>query len=145
MDTVAQHVSDDLDLDALMLRVRDEAGASSSETVQPQAAGEAAARELDLIRVLEAQGDWNEHIRQSLAALVDCIRMLRDDWADGQAGLRQEIGRLSALVEELRSTTAAPAVRSSPPGDTLARTRRATASPRSASKPRTAGRRRPRS
>ena len=49
----------------------------------PQAAGELTGRDLDLVRVLEAQGEWNEHTRQSLAALVECIRTLRDDWADG--------------------------------------------------------------
>ena len=105
MDTVAKPVTDDVDLDALMLRVREAAmtGAAGGGTVQAPAAGAGAARELDLIRVLEAQGDWNDQARQSLAALADCIRTLRDDWATERAGLRQEIGRLSTLVEQLRA------------------------------------------
>jgi len=68
VDTVAKPVSDDVDLDALMLRVREAAmtGAAGGGTVQPQAAGAGTARELDLIRVLEAQGDWNEQARPAV-------------------------------------------------------------------------------
>ena len=146
MDTGAKPVSDDLDLDALMLRVRDAAmtGASSGATVQPQAAGDRSSHELDLVRVLETQGDWNEHVRQSLAALVDCIRTLRDDWADTQAGLRREIGQLSALVEQLRSATSPPAARPSSPVHAPSGPPRVAASPRGGSKRRPAGKRRPR-
>ena len=146
MDTGAKPTSDDLDLDALMLRVRDAAmSGASGGTVQPRAAGDGTAHELDLVRVLEAQGDWNEHVRQSLAALADCIRTLRDDWADAPAGLRREIGQLSTLVEQLRSATSPPVARSSSPARTPSRTRRAAASPRGARKRRPAGKRRPRS
>jgi hypothetical protein len=108
VDIGAKPVSDDVDLDALMLRVREAAmtGAAGGGTVEPPAAGDGTARELDLIRVLEAQGDWNDQARQSLAALADCLRTLRDDWADERAGLRREIGQLSALVEKLRSAPA---------------------------------------
>jgi len=141
VDTGAKPVSDDLDLDALMLRVRDAAmTGTSGATVQPQAAGDRSAHELDLVRVLETQGDWNEHVRQSLAALVDCIRTLRDDWADTQAGLRREIGQLSALVEQLRSATSPPVARSSTPARTPPRPRRAAVSSRGTSKARPAGR-----
>jgi hypothetical protein len=95
-----------VDLDALMLRVREAAmtGAGGAASLQPQAAGEGPSREreLDLIRVIEAQGDWNEQARQSLTALADCIRTLRDDWADERAELRREIGQLAALVAHLR-------------------------------------------
>ena len=110
VDTVAKSVGDDVDLDALMLRVREAAmtDAAGGVTIQPPAAGDGPARELDLIRVLEAQGDWNDQARLSLAALADCIRTLRDDWADERAGLRREIGQLSALVEQLRSASAPP-------------------------------------
>ena len=146
VDRVAKQARDEEDLDVLMRRVREAAmaGTTSAVTVQPQVAGEAAARELDLVKVLEAQGEWNEQARQSLAALVDCIRTLRDDWADAQAGLRRELERLSALVGEVRSTTA-PAASRSLPADAKARTRRAVASPRTASKRRPAEGRRPRS
>ena len=113
--------SDDVDLDSLMLRVR--------EAARIQPAG--VARELDLLHVLEAQGEWNEHARQSLMALAEAIRALRDDWAEVHAGLRREIARLSALVEELPS-----------PGSS--RTRRAPAAPRAGGKPRPAAKRRPR-
>jgi hypothetical protein len=132
VDSVATPVSDDVDLDALMLRVRDAAmtSAASAGTVQPQAAADGAARELDLVRVLEAQGDWNEQARQSFTALLEGIRALRDDWAEAQTRLRQEIVRLSALVEQLRATPS--------PG------RRAAASPRGRSKRRQAGKRRAR-
>jgi len=147
VDTGAKLASDDLDLDGLMLRVREAAmtGVASGATVQPQALGEGTARELDLVRVLEAQGDWNEQVRQSLAALVDCIRTLRDDSAEVQAGLRREIGQLSALVEQLRSATSPPVARSSSPAHAPSRTRRAAAAPRGTRKRRPAGKRRPRS
>ena len=147
VDTVAKPVSDDADLDALMLRVREAAmtGAAGGGTVQPTAGGDATARELDLTRVLEAQGDWNEQARQSLAALADCIRTLRDDWADERAGLRREIGQLSALVEQLRSAPSPPAARPSSPVHAPSRTPRAAASPRGSGKGRPAGKRRPRS
>jgi hypothetical protein len=147
VDTVGKPISDDVDLDALMQRVREAAmtGAAGGGTVQPQAAGAGTARELDLIRVLEAQGDWNEQARQALAALADCIRTLRDDWADERAGLRREIGQLSALVEQLRSATSPPAARPSSPVRTPSRTPRVAASPRGASKRRPAAKRRPRS
>jgi len=117
VDTVAKPVSDDVDLDALMLRVREAAmtGAAGGGTVQTQAAGDGIARELDLIRVLEAQADWNEQARQSLAALADCIRTVWDDWDDERARLRREIGQLSALVEQLRSAAAPPRRRSKVP------------------------------
>ena len=110
--------NEDVDLDALMLRVRDAARMGP--------AADDVARELDLIRVIEAQGEWNEHARQSFMALAEAIRALRDDWAGVQAGLRREIAELSALVEQLR---AAP------------RTRRATASARGGAKRQPAGKR----
>ena len=147
MDTVSKPVSDDVDLDALMLRVREAAtaGGAGGATVQLPVAGDGTARELDLIRVLEAQGDWNEQVKQSLAALSDCIRTLRDDWADERAGLRLEIGQLAALVEQLRSATSPPVARPSSPARTPSRTRRAAASPRGSGKGRPTGKRRPRS
>ena len=117
MDRVAIPISDDLDLDALMVRVRDAArgGAARGGALQVQSASDETARELDLIRVLEAQSAWNEHARQALMALTDAIRALRDDWAEVQAGLRREIAQLTAQVEQLRAP---------------ARTRRKAASPR---------------
>jgi hypothetical protein len=138
---------DDLDLDALMLRVRDVAvnGTTGGGPAQPQAANEAKVPEPDLISVLEAQGDWNEHARQSLAALVDCIRMLRDDWADVQAGLRREINELSVLVEQMRSAAAPPATRTSAPANTRPSTRRAVVPPRGTGKRQRSSGRRPRS
>ena len=127
MDRVPIPISDDIDLDALMLRVRDAARAGAAGgTLATPAAGNDVARELDLIRVLEAQGEWNEHARQSFVALADGIRALRDDWAEAQAGLRREIAQLSALVER------------------LARTRRPAAAPRGSGKGRPAGNKRAR-
>jgi hypothetical protein len=136
---------DEPDLDALMLRVRDAAmaGTPGSRPVQPQASGEGDAGEPHVIRVLEAQGDWNEQARQDLVALLDCIRTLRDDWNEVHAGLRREIVRLSAQVDELRAAAASPATRSSASKTT--RSRRAPASPRRSSKRRSPGGRKPRS
>jgi hypothetical protein len=147
VETTARPFGDDPDLEALMLRVRDAAmnGTASSGQAPPHAAGEATALELELVRVLEAQGEWNEHTRQSLAALVDCIRMLRDDSADVQAGLRREIRELSALVEQMRSAAAAPAARPGAAGSAPPRTRRAAVAPRGSGKRQRPGGRRPRS
>jgi hypothetical protein len=142
---VATPVSEDVDLDALMMRVREAAmaGTASGGTIQTQV-GEGAAPELDLIRVLEAQDQWNEQARQSFTALVDGIRALRDDWADAQTGLRREIRDLTALVEQLRSTPS-PAGRPSAPAPTSSGRRRGAASPRGGGKGRPSGKRRPRS
>jgi septal ring factor EnvC (AmiA/AmiB activator) len=138
---------DDLDLDALMLRVRDAAmaGTPGSRPVQPQASSEGDAGELDVIRVLEAQGDWNEQARQDVVALLDSIRTLRDDWNEVHAGLRREIAQLSAQVDELRAAALAPATRTRVSGNTRARTRREPTAPRRSSKRRSAGGRKPRS
>ena len=136
MDTVAKHVSDDLDLDALMIRVREAAmaGGTSSAAARPQTGGEVNGEERDLVRVLDAQAEWNEHTRQSLAALVDCLRTLRDDWLDANARLREEIRQLSALVAELRTGTAAAVTRTDRPVGESKRVRRASGSKRAASK-----------
>lgn len=99
MDTVAEPVGDDLDLDALMIRVREAAtgGAARAET-----AADAKGADSDLVRVIDAQGEWNEQTRQSLVALVECLRTLRDDWADAHARLRGDVAQLSAAVGDLR-------------------------------------------
>ena len=93
MKTVGKHVDDDLDLDALMIRVREVAMASgtSNGAAPPKAAGDANGADIDLVRIIDAQGEWNEQTRQSLAALVECLRTLRDDWMDAHARLREEI------------------------------------------------------
>jgi|SRR5688572_23892151 hypothetical protein len=100
MKTVAKHVDDDLDLDALMVRVREAAMASgtSSGAAPSKAAGDANGVDIDLVRVIEAQGEWNAQTRQSLAALLECLRTLRDDWMDAHARLREDMAQLSALV-----------------------------------------------
>lgn len=122
MDRGPIPISDDVDLDALMLRVREAARMGPADGI---------VRELDLLHVLEAQGEWNEHARQSLMALADGIRALRDDWVEVHAGLRREIARLSALVEQRPSPAAS-------------RTPRASGSPRGRGTPRPAAKRRPR-
>jgi hypothetical protein len=144
MDTVAKDVSDDLDLDALMIRVREAAmaGGTSGGAARPPTSGEVNEAELDVVRVLDAQGEWNDHTRQSLAALVDCLRTLRDDWADAHARLRKEMGQLSALVAELRTGTAVTETR--PPAGKSKRVRGSNTSARAAAKRRSSngGRRR---
>jgi hypothetical protein len=109
MDRVAKPLGDDHDLDALMVRVREAAlaGASGSGAPRPQLSGETNGADVDLARVLDAQGEWNDQARQSLAALVECLRTLRDNWAEAHARLQEELRQISAAVEELRSGTAA--------------------------------------
>ena len=113
MEIVAKHADDDLDLDTLMIHVREAAMASgtSGGAAQPTAAGDAHGADNDLVRVIEAQGEWNEQTRQSLTALVECLRTLRDDWTDAHARLREDMRQLSALVGELRAGTAKAATR----------------------------------
>jgi hypothetical protein len=143
---VAKHISDDLDLDALMIRVREAAIASgtSGGAARPQTAGDAKGAEIDLVRVIDAQGEWNDHTRQSLAALVECLRTLRDDWTDAHARLREDMGQLSALVGELRTRTGAAVTRANQPADRSKRARGASASPRPPGKRRSINRRRQR-
>jgi hypothetical protein len=138
---------DDADLDALMSRVREAAmaGTPGSRPVQTHVSSDGDGDEQDVIKVLEAQGDWNEQARQDLVALLDGIRTLRDDWNDVHAGLRREIARLSAQVDELRAAAAAPAARPGASGNSRSRVRRAPASSRRSSKRRSVGGRKTRS
>ena len=129
---MAKHISDDLELDALMIRVREAAIASGTTggAARPQAAGDAKGAEIDLVRVIDAQGEWNEHTRQSLAALVECLRTLRDDWTDAHARLREDMSRLSARVGEVRTRSGAAVTRANQPADRSKRARGASASTR---------------
>lgn len=147
MDRLPTDLSDDLDLDALMIRVREAAMASgtSGGAARPQTAGDAKGADIDLARVIDAQGEWNEHTRQSLAALVECLRTLRDDWTDAHARLREEMGHLSALVGELRTRTETPVTRANQLADTSTRARGASASQRTNGKRRSINARRRRS
>ena len=83
------------------------AGGPSAEANRPGPAGDASGADIDLIRVIDAQGEWNEQTRQVLAALLEGLRTLRDDWTDAHARLREDVGQLSALVSELRKGKAA--------------------------------------
>lgn len=147
MDRLPTDLSDDLDLDALMIRVREAAMASgtSGGAARPQTAGDAKGADIDLARVIDAQGEWNEHTSQSLAALVECLRTLRDDWTDAHARLREEMGHLSALVGELRTRTETPVTRANQLADTSTRARGASASQRTNGKRRSINARRRRS
>jgi hypothetical protein len=140
-------LGDDVDLDALMIRVREAAMASgtSGGAARPQTPGDAKGADIDLARVIDAQGEWNEHTGQSLAALVECLRTLRDDWTDAHARLREEMDHLSALVAELRSRTDTPVTRANQLADTSTRARGASASPRTNGKGRSINARRRRS
>src|SRR5580765_8562884 len=123
--------SDDPDLDALMIRVREAAlGAAGGGTASAltQAAG-ATRGDSDLIRVIDAQGEWNEHTRKLLAELAECLRTLRDDWAAAQKGLRDEMNKLSALVRQLQTKPDRAAARPKPSAS-APRGRRAIASRR---------------
>ena len=130
MDTFAKHTDDDLDLDALMVRVREAATATdASAATAPLPAGDASGPESDLIRIIDAQGQWNEQTRKALTELVEGLRLLHDDWADAQTNLRREIGRLSALVDERRTTPDTTAARRQP-STAATRGRRVIRSPR---------------
>lgn len=117
MDTFPKDVSRDFDLDALMLRVREAAmaGITSAGPGATPAGEEATGRDFDLVRVIEAQGEWNEQTRKSIAALVECFRNLRDDWMDAHARLSQEVSQLSAVVHLMRNPTEADVSRSNKP------------------------------
>ena len=146
MDRLPTDLSDDVDLDALMIRVREAAMASgTSGAARPQTAGDAKGADIDLARVIDAQGEWNEHTGQSLAALVECLRTLRDDWTEAHARLREEMGHLSALVGELRTRTETPVTRANQLADTSTRARGASASQRTNGKRRSINARRRRS
>jgi len=98
------------DLEALMARVREAAsGGAGEQTSLAQITRDAAGdHHPDLVQVIAAQGEWNDCTTKSLASIVDCLRGLRDEWAHVESRLRAEIARVSALVEDMR-TTAAPA------------------------------------
>lgn len=133
MARFTRDVVDDGDLDELMTRVRELAlgtGTGSGAGTAAQA-GEASGGDSDLLKVIAAQGEWNEHTRKALGEVVQCLQVLRDDWIEAQKGLGDEIARLSALVRQLRPATERPLARrkSSAPS---ARGRRTVASSRTA-------------
>ena len=113
MGTVTKHVDDDLDLDALMVRVREaaSAGAGDGAPARAHVDGDMHQANLDLVRVIDAQAEWNEQTRQSLAAMVECLRALREDWTDAHERLRHDMEQLSALISELRTGTVRAATR----------------------------------
>jgi predicted secreted protein len=98
VDAFTGNFDDDLDLDALMSRVRDAAlgGGTTATATPPAAAADTPGQDADLIKVIEAQGEWNEQTRKALVDLVQCLQALRDDWADAHQGLRREMARLAA-------------------------------------------------
>ena len=59
VDRLPTDLSDDVDLDALMIRVREAAMASgtSGGAARPQTASDAKGADIDLARVIDAQGD----------------------------------------------------------------------------------------
>jgi peptidoglycan hydrolase CwlO-like protein len=128
-----RHVDDDLDLDALMVRVREAAlGPTTVASAAPQgltAAGDPSSADADLIRIIDAQGQWNEQTRQALVALADSLRTLRDDWADEQKTLRKQMGQLSALVAQLTASPLTAGTRRRPSA-AASRGQRSIASPR---------------
>ena len=108
MNRVARDVDDDADLDELMIRVRELAlGTRTSDkagTAVP-AADEVSGCDADLLRVLDAQSEWNEHTRKALGEVVQCLQALRDDWIKAQKSLGDEIARLSARIRHLQPAT----------------------------------------
>jgi hypothetical protein len=103
VDILQKDVSHDLDLDALMLKVREAAmtGGTGRVTSPPQTAGDQTGPDSDVMRVIDAQGEWNEHTAKSIAAVVECLRNLRDDWEAAHSRLCQDVERLSAALEQV--------------------------------------------
>jgi hypothetical protein len=103
VDILQKDVSHDLELDALMMKVREAAmaGGTGRVTSPPQTAGDQTGPELDLVRVIDAQGEWNEHTTKSLAAVVECLRSLRDDWEAAHSRICQDVERLSAVLDQM--------------------------------------------
>ena len=115
MNTFARDVGNDSDLDELMARVRAAAlGTGTGGSAAAPAPCDAAGHDSDLIRVIDAQGQWNEHTRKALVDLLECLKMVRDDWAEAEKGLRHEMSQLSALVRQLRTTPGAVSARRKP-------------------------------
>ena len=65
MDRLPTDLSDDVDLDALMIRVREAAMATGTRggAARPHTDEDAKGADSDLVRDIDAQGDWNEHTR----------------------------------------------------------------------------------
>jgi len=107
VDTFPQDAGADSDLDALMMRVREAAMTGSAAIVAPPEPAAPTAdptgSDFDLMRLVEAQAEWNEHTRKAIAAVVSSLRTLRDDWADAHARMCHELEQLAALVDQLRS------------------------------------------
>lgn len=112
MDRFVRDAGDDSDLDELMARVRAAAlGKDAGGSATAPAPCDTAGHDSDLIKVIDAQSQWNEHTRKALADLLECLKMVRDDWAEAEKGLRREIAQLSALVQQLRKTPRATSAR----------------------------------
>jgi len=130
VDTFSRDFGDVEDLDELMTRVREAAlGTGSSSVTVAEVSAETPAGDSDLIRVIDAQSQLNEHLRKTLAELVECLQTLRDDWGEAHKGLRHEMGRLSALVGTMPMARGAAGARRKP-SSAAARGRRTMASRR---------------
>lgn len=114
MDRLPNDVTDDADLDALMTRVREAAMGGSRGGTVPSQPGDATGPDRDLLRVIDAQAEWNEHASKSLAALVECLRTLRDDYVDAHSRIGREVERLSAIVKQKRIRADTNAGRTAP-------------------------------
>ena len=130
MDTFVRDAGDDSDLDELMARVRAAAlGTGAGGSAAAPAPSGTTGHDSDLIRLIDAQSQWNENTRKALVDLLECLKMVRDDWAEAEKGLRQEMGQLAALVRQLRATPGAASARPKPSAP-AARRRRTIASSR---------------
>jgi hypothetical protein len=81
MDGPREHNGADLDLDALMAKVR--AAANAGDTVAGILAGDthqaSDGERLDLMQVIAAQVEWNNHTTKTLAAVADCLRHIQSE------------------------------------------------------------------
>jgi len=115
VDTFVRDIGDDSDLDELMARVRAAAlGTGAGGSAAAPAPCGTAGHDSDLIRVIDAQSQWNEHTRKALVDLLECLKMVRDDWAEAEKGLRHEMSQLSVLVRQLRTTPGVASARRKP-------------------------------
>ena len=96
IDKVLDDHSDDVDLDALMSRVREAAGsvgAVPAVTGGPAEASRGAAAELG--QLLTAQAAWNERMSRSLAVIAECLQGLQDAWQDLESRVSSDDRRRS--------------------------------------------------
>ena len=107
IDLLLDGTSDDLELEALMARVREAAGINQTARKPPPAeqgapADGSAAPTPDLGDLLAAQVAWNERTTKSLALIVECLLGMQEAWQQLDAYVRAERARTRASARPKR-------------------------------------------